>query len=137
MKKFWKSSNKILQGVLLSTFLLAEISFSETPKDIWEQSKSIKKVETNNNLETQNKEELPPTTILQIPRTELEISNISQTEIEQSNRQAIFGIYDPSATNIPLTFWENMSPELLIVLDKQWLKVIIDSPLISLSLEFF
>lgn len=111
MKKFWKSSNKILQSILLSTFLLVEISFSETPKDIWEQSKSIKKVETNNNVETQNKEELPPTTILQIPKTELEISNISQTEIEQSNRQAIFGIYDPSATNIPLTFWENMSPE--------------------------
>ena len=112
MKKFWKSSNKILYGVLLSTLLLAEISFSETPKDIWEQSKSIKKVETNNNLETQNKEELPPTTILQIPKTELEISNISQTEIEQSNRQAIFGIYDPGATNIPVTFWDNMSPEI-------------------------
>ena len=111
MKKFWKSSNKILYGVLLSTLLLAEISFSETPKDIWEQSKSIKKVETNN-LETQNKEELPPTTILQIPKTELEISNISQTEIEQSNRQAIFGIYDPGATNIPVTFWDNMSPEI-------------------------
>ena len=112
MKKFWKSSNKILYGVLLSTLLLAEISFSETPKDIWEQSKSIKKVETNNNLETQNKQELPPTTILQIPKTELEISNISQTEIEQSNRQAIFGIYDPGATNIPVTFWDNMSPEI-------------------------
>ena len=112
MKKFWKSSNKILYGVLLSTLLLAEISFSETPKDIWEQSKSIKKVETNNNLETQNKEELPPTTILQIPKTELEISNISQTEIEQSNRQAIFGIYDPGATNIPVTFWDNISPEI-------------------------
>ena len=112
MKKFWKSSNKILYGVLLSTLLLVEISFSETPKDIWEQSKSIKKVETNNNLETQNKEELPPTTILQIPKTELEISNISQTEIEQSNRQAIFGIYDPGATNIPVTFWDNMSPEI-------------------------
>jgi hypothetical protein len=111
MKKFWKSSNKILYGVLLSTLLLAEISFSETPKDIWEQSKSIKKVETNN-LETQNKEELPPTTILQIPKTELEISNISQTEIEQSNRQAIFGIYDPGATNIPVTFWDNISPEI-------------------------
>ena len=112
MKKFWKSSNKILYGVLLSTLLLAEISFSETPKDIWEQSKSIKKVETNNNFETQNKEELPPTTILQIPKTELEISNISQTEIEQSNRQAIFGIYDPGATNIPVTFWDNISPEI-------------------------
>ena len=112
MKKFWKSSNKILYGVLLSTLLLAEISFSETPKDIWEQSKSIKKVETNNNFETQNKQELPPTTILQIPKTELEISNISQTEIEQSNRQAIFGIYDPGATNIPVTFWDNMSPEI-------------------------
>ena len=112
MKKFWKSSNKILYGVLLSTLLLVEISFSETPKDIWEQSKSIKKVETNNNLETQNKQELPPTTILQIPKTELEISNISQTEIEQSNRQAIFGIYDPGATNIPVTFWDNMSPEI-------------------------
>ena len=112
MKKFWKSSNKILYGVLLSTLLLAEISFSETPKDIWEQSKSIKKVETNNNFETQNKEELPPTTILQIPKTELEISNISQTQIEQSNRQAIFGIYDPGATNIPVTFWENVSPEI-------------------------
>ena len=112
MKKFWKSSNKILYGVLLSTLLLAEISFSETPKDIWEQSKSIKKVETNNNLETQNKQELPPTTILQIPKTELEISNISQTEIEQSNRQAIFGIYDPGATNIPVTFWDNISPEI-------------------------
>ena len=112
MKKFWKSSNKILYGVLLSTLLLVEISFSETPKDIWEQSKSIKKVETNNNFETQNKQELPPTTILQIPKTELEISNISQTEIEQSNRQAIFGIYDPGATNIPVTFWDNMSPEI-------------------------
>ena len=112
MKKFWKSSNKILYGVLLSTLLLAEISFSETPRDIWEQSKSIKKVETNNNLETQNKQELPPTTILQIPKTELEISNISQTEIEQSNRQAIFGIYDPGATNIPVTFWDNISPEI-------------------------
>lgn len=112
MKKFWKSSNKILYGVLLSTLLLAEISFSETPKDIWEQSKSIKKVETNNNLETQNKQELPPTTILQIPKTELEISNISQTEIEQSNRQIIFGIYDPSTTNIPVTFWDNISPEI-------------------------
>ena len=112
MKKFWKSSNKILYGVLLSTLLLVEISFSETPKDIWEQSKSIKKVETNNNLETQNKQELPPTTILQIPKTELEISNISQTEIEQSNRQAIFGIYDPGATNIPVTFWDNISPEI-------------------------
>ena len=112
MKKFWKSSNKILYGVLLSTLLLAEISFSETPKDIWEQSKSIKKVETNNNFETQNKEELPPTTILQIPKTELEISNISQTGIEQSNRQAIFGIYDPGATNIPVTFWDNISPEI-------------------------
>ena len=112
MKKFWKSSNKILYGVLLSTLLLAEISFPETPKDIWEQSKSIKKVETNNNLETQNKQELPPTTILQIPKTELEISNISQTEIEQSNRQAIFGIYDPGATNIPVTFWDNISPEI-------------------------
>ena len=112
MKKFWKSSNKILYGVLLSTLLLAEISFSETPRDIWEQSKSIKKVETNNNFETQNKQELPPTTILQIPKTELEISNISQTQIEQSNRQAIFGIYDPGATNIPVTFWDNMSPEI-------------------------
>ena len=112
MKKFWKSSNKILYGVLLSTLLLAEISFSETPRDIWEQSKSIKKVETNNNFETQNKQELPPTTILQIPKTELEISNISQTEIEQSNRQAIFGIYDPGATNIPVTFWDNISPEI-------------------------
>ena len=112
MKKFWKSSNKILYGVLLSTLLLAEISFSETPRDIWEQSKSIKKVETNNNLETQNKQELPPTTILQIPKTELEISNISQTQIEQSNRQAIFGIYDPGATNIPVTFWDNISPEI-------------------------
>jgi len=112
MKKFWKSSNKILYGVLLSTLLLAEISFSETPRDIWEQSKSIKKVETNNNFETQNKQELPPTTILQIPKTELEISNISQTGIEQSNRQAIFGIYDPGATNIPVTFWDNISPEI-------------------------
>ena len=112
MKKFWKSSNKILFGVLLSTLLLAEISFSETPKDIWEQSKSIKEVETNTNSEARDKEELPPTTILQIPKTELEISSISQTEIEQSNRQAIFGIYDPSATNIPVTFWENVSPEI-------------------------
>ena len=112
MKKFWKSSNKILFGVLLSTLLLAEISFSETPKDIWEQSKSIKEVETNTNSEARDKEELPPTTILQIPKTELEISSISQTEIEQSNRQTIFGIYDPSATNIPVTFWENVSPEI-------------------------
>ena len=112
MKKFWKSSNKILYGVLLSTLLLAEISFSETPKDIWEQSKSIKKIETNNNLETQNKQALPPTTLLQIPNTELEISNITQTEIEQSTRQSIFGIYDPGATNIPVTFWDNISPEI-------------------------
>ena len=63
-------------------------------------------------MKHKTKKNYPPTTILQIPKTELEISNISQTGIEQSNRQAIFGIYDPGATNIPVTFWDNISPEI-------------------------
>jgi len=107
MKKFWKLSNKLLLSSFFCCVLLAQPSLSET-KDIWQQSKNIKPIENKENLEIQNKIELPPTTIGSIPKTELQISSINQSAIEKQDREVIFGIYDPKTTNIPINFWRNI-----------------------------
>ena len=99
--------NKLIFSVLFCTILFVHPSLSEI-KDIWQQSKTIKEIESNKNLETQIQNELPPTTINQIPKAELQISNISQSAIEESNKEVIFGIYDPGTTNIPVNFWNSI-----------------------------
>ena len=107
MKIFWKLLNKLIFSVLFCTILFVHPSLSEI-KDIWQQSKIIKETESNKNLENQIQNELPPTTINQIPKAELQISNISQSAIEESSREVIFGIYDPGTTNIPVNFWNSI-----------------------------
>ena len=107
MKIFWKLLNKLIFSVLFCTILFVHPSLSEI-KDIWQQSKIIKETKSNKNLENQIQNELPPTTINQIPKAELQISNISQSAIEESNREVIFGIYDPGTTNIPVNFWNSI-----------------------------
>ena len=109
MKKYWKSLNNLLLNILFCSVVIAQSAIAET-RDIWQQSKSIKPSE-NKNLEIENKNELPPINLNQSNKTELQISSISQSALDNQNKEVVFGIYDPKLTNINIDFWKPIPSE--------------------------
>ena len=109
MKKYWKSLNNLLLNILFCSVVIAQSAIAET-RDIWQQSKSIKPSE-NKNLEIENKNELPPINLNQSNKTELQISSINQSALDNENKEVVFGIYDPKLTNINIDFWKPISSE--------------------------
>ena len=109
MKKYWKSLNNLLLNILFCSVVIAQSAIAET-RDIWQQSKSIKPSE-NKNLEIENKNELPPINLNQSNKTELQISSINQSALDNENKEVVFGIYDPKLTNINIDFWKPIPSE--------------------------
>ena len=109
MKKYWKSLNNLLLNILFCSVVIAQSAIAET-RDIWQQSKSIKLSE-NKNLEIENKNELPPINLNQSNKTELQISSINQSALDNENKEVVFGIYDPKLTNINIDFWKPIPSE--------------------------
>jgi len=109
MKKYWKSLNNLLLNIFFCSVVIAQSAIAET-RDIWQQSKSIKPSE-NKNLEIENKNELPPINLNQSNKTELQISSINQSALDNENKEVVFGIYDPKLTNINIDFWKPIPSE--------------------------
>ncbi len=109
MKKYWKSLNNLLVNIFFCSVIIAQSAIAET-KDIWQQSKSIKPSE-NKNLEIENKNELPPINLNQSNKVELQISSVSQSALDNQNKEVVFGIYDPKLTNINIDFWKSIPSE--------------------------
>ncbi|NCW80023.1 MAG: hypothetical protein EBW08_03940, partial [Pelagibacteraceae bacterium] len=83
--------NRLLSLVIIFFISTFQYAFAET-KDIWQQSKEIK----TNVIQEENKPEQLPSTIFNIEKkntTNLSIANIVETNIEEKNREIIFGIY--------------------------------------------
>ena len=120
MKSSFKLLNRLLSLVIIFFISTFQYTFAET-KDIWQQSKEIK----TNVIQEENKPEQLPSTIFNIEKkntTNLSIANIVETNIEEKNREIIFGIYDPEATGIPIDFWKNIDPVIFKDFEKAMLE---------------
>ena len=108
MKSSFKLLNKLFLLVLIFFISISHYVNAET-KDIWQQSKEIK----TSVIKEETKPEPLPSTIFNVEKKDsvnLSITNIAETNIEEKNREIIFGIYDPEATGIPIDFWKNIDP---------------------------
>jgi len=100
--------NRLVLLVLIFFVSISHYANAET-KDIWQQSKEIK----TSAIKEEAKPEQLPSTIFNVEKKDtvnLSITNIAETNIEEKNREIIFGIYDPEATGIPIDFWKNIDP---------------------------
>ena len=108
MKSSFKLLNRLVLLVLIFFVSISHYANAET-KDIWQQSKEIK----TSVIKEETKPEQLPSTIFNVEKKDtvnLSITNIAETNIEEKNREIIFGIYDPEATGIPIDFWKNIDP---------------------------
>ena len=108
MKSSFKLLNRLVLLVLIFFVSISHYVNAET-KDIWQQSKEIK----TSVIKEETKPEPLPSTIFNVEKKDsvnLSITNIAETNIEEKNREIIFGIYDPEATGIPIDFWKNIDP---------------------------
>ena len=108
MKSSFKLLNRLVLLVLIFFVSISHYVNAET-KDIWQQSKEIK----TSAIKEEAKPEQLPSTIFNVEKKDtvnLSITNIAETNIEEKNREIIFGIYDPEATGIPIDFWKNIDP---------------------------
>ena len=108
MKSSFKLLNRLVLLVLIFFVSISHYANAET-KDIWQQSKEIK----TSAIKEEAKPEQLPSTIFNVEKKDsvnLSITNIAETNIEEKNREIIFGIYDPEATGIPIDFWKNIDP---------------------------
>ncbi len=108
MKSSFKLLNRLVLLVLIFCISISHYVNAET-KDIWQQSKEIK----TSVIKEETKPEQLPSTIFNVEKKDsvnLSITNIAETNIEEKNREIIFGIYDPEATGIPIDFWKNIDP---------------------------
>ena len=108
MKSSFKLLNKLVLLVFIFFISISHYVNAET-KDIWQQSKEIK----TSAIKEEAKPEQLPSTIFNVEKKDtvnLSITNIAETNIEEKNREIIFGIYDPEATGIPIDFWKNIDP---------------------------
>ena len=108
MKSSFKLLNRLVLLVLIFFVSISHYANAET-KDIWQQSKEIK----TSVIKEETKPEPLPSTIFNVEKKDsvnLSITNITETNIEEKNREIIFGIYDPEATGIPIDFWKNIDP---------------------------
>ena len=108
MKSSFKLLNRLVLLVLIFFVSISHYANAET-KDIWQQSKEIK----TSVIKEETKPEPLPSTIFNVEKKDsvnLSITNIAETNIEEKNREIIFGIYDPEATGIPIDFWKNIDP---------------------------
>ncbi len=108
MKSSFKLLNRLVLLVLIFFISISHYVNAET-KDIWQQSKEIK----TSVIKEETKPEQLPSTIFNVEKKDsvnLSITNIAETNIEEKNREIIFGIYDPEATGIPIDFWKNIDP---------------------------
>ena len=108
MKSSFKLLNRLVLLVLIFFVFISHYVNAET-KDIWQQSKEIK----TSAIKEEAKPEQLPSTIFNVEKKDtvnLSITNIAETNIEEKNREIIFGIYDPEATGIPIDFWKNIDP---------------------------
>jgi len=107
MRKFWKLLNRAIFLTIFFTPLFLQPSLSDV-KDIWQQSQSIKKIESKFNSAFDIKQELPLTTINSISQKQFSTSDIQEVKIKKKTNEIIFGIYDPRVTGIPVNFWSEI-----------------------------
>ena len=107
------------------------------PKDIWDKSKKIQKIEKNNkklDKDKRNPSDLPETVFSKDKKINLKTSSINQAEISVED-ELIFGLYEPDQSGIDLNFWSNLKQK---DLSKSLNKILLEEKqLINLKKQIF
>ena len=108
------------------------------PKDIWDKSKKIQKIEKKNNKkldkDKRNPSDLPETVFSKDKKINLKTSSINQAEISVED-ELIFGLYEPDQSGIDLNFWSNLKQK---DLSKSLNKILLEEKqLINLKKQIF
>ena len=106
------------------------------PKDIWDKSKKIQKIEKNNkklDKDKRNPSDLPETVFSKDKNINLKKSSINQAEISVED-ELIFGLYEPDQSN-RFKFWSNLKQK---DLSKSLNKILLEEKqLINLKKQIF